>query len=824
MAGDAENGAPRAWQPVRTATFPGAPAVPGAPQPLGRRVDGTAGTLRTTTNGGASVPQPSWTVGGAGAAPRRPAPTITLNPSRDRLAASSAPAPPKPAKRRCMLVLLRRNLDRAGGSLGGSLVADLSAVPDVDRPHHCCVADDMHAPSHPAAHDPDGPDGVDETVRAIVAVGGTVADAAATMSRRAAEARARDELFADECVVSLHCPLSSARMTVPGRGEACKHAECFDLHTFLRCALRATRASQRTQCADPDKYPECHPHHNPKKPLGRCDFCKHWRCPICRTPTTIGALRFDPFTDDILRNNPGVRRVKVTQSKGTYAPLVDMEERGEDDDDDEEGGDDDAFAIRPASNGKGKADGDGNGKVDGDAARDVSGPEVIELSDDSDEESDAKPASGTAGVGSRAGSGDGDGPVDPRGARRRRLTEESQEEVWRPTKETMSPPPRVGPVGSAAAPPVRDPPYFRRDLFPLANDKVEKLFGKLRGSKSGAFCMYAASRGTPESGVMDDLEKTLRDMYAMTKKLDHKDGDLLSSVIIAHKTGVCFQNFKRLVKDEQLEASPLGDRLRVALTLMSHSREHWKAVIRKTEIPPPMKEPSPERTAASATSKKGKAAAAASSSKKRTSAEGASSPRTTKKAKKPAASKTAAKKSKTGEGSGEGSGETGPAKSAQAKSKAKAKASAAGGSGGSKTPKAKPASEKKKTNAPAPETSEPKKQSECAARGHGHCRWDRKTPLVPHPFDALSSVLICQGCHAFYFQEPFTQDESGGFEHCRMCADGSSTLFCCDNCPQVFCKPCIQNLAGRTYLKNVEYEWDQWWCFCCDTSTINLDA
>ena len=132
--------------------------------------------------------------------------------------------------------------------------------------------------------------------------------------------------------------------------------------------------------------------------------------------------------------------------------------------------------------------------------------------------------------------------------------------------------------------------------------------------------------------------------------------------------------------------------------------------------------------------------------------------------------------------------------------------------------------EKKKTNAPAPETSEPKKQSECAARGHGHCRWDRKTPLVPHPFDALSSVLICQGCHAFYFQEPFTQDESGGFEHCRMCADGSSTLFCCDNCPQVFCKPCIQNLAGRTYLKNVEYEWDQWWCFCCDTSTINLDA
>ena len=65
------------------------------------------------------MPQPSWTVGGAGAAPRRTAPTITLNPSRDRSAASSTPAAPTSAKRRCMLTLLRENIERAGGSSAG---------------------------------------------------------------------------------------------------------------------------------------------------------------------------------------------------------------------------------------------------------------------------------------------------------------------------------------------------------------------------------------------------------------------------------------------------------------------------------------------------------------------------------------------------------------------------------------------------------------------------------------------------------------------------------------------------------------------------------
>ena len=154
----------------------------------------------------------------------------------------------------------------------------------------------------------------------------------------------------------------------------------------------------------------------------------------------------------------------------------------------------------------------------------------------------------------------------------------------------------------------------------------------------------------------------------MTKKLDHKDRDSLSAVIAAHKTGERFQKFRRLVKDNRLEASPLGNRLRVVLTLMSHSRDHWKAVIRKTEIPPPMKEPSTEQAAKS---EKGKAATdAASGSKKRESAEGAPSPVTTKKAKNAVASmttKTATEKTDEDAGGFRG---TEPANQAQPKSKA----------------------------------------------------------------------------------------------------------------------------------------------------------
>ena len=73
------------------------------------------------------------------------------------------------------------------------------------------------------------------------------------------------------------------------------HTECFDLHTFIRCNVRATRLSQRIKCHAPELHPSCHPLHTPKQPRGACDYCRSWRCTICRAPTQLADLRFDPF-------------------------------------------------------------------------------------------------------------------------------------------------------------------------------------------------------------------------------------------------------------------------------------------------------------------------------------------------------------------------------------------------------------------------------------------------------------------------------------------------------------------------------------------------
>jgi hypothetical protein len=49
------------------------------------------------------------------------------------------------------------------------------------------------------------------------------------------------------------------------------------------------------KCHAPELHPSCHPLHTPKKPRGACDYCRSWRCTICRAPTQLADLRFDPF-------------------------------------------------------------------------------------------------------------------------------------------------------------------------------------------------------------------------------------------------------------------------------------------------------------------------------------------------------------------------------------------------------------------------------------------------------------------------------------------------------------------------------------------------
>jgi hypothetical protein len=172
---------------------------------------------------------------------------------------ASTPASPKqPGQRtRCFVEHLRSTLERSAredgeGGTTRRLVVDL---PDTRLPHHCCDADRILGltPLHPSTHDSSGPDGIKETV-ALIKAGAksllvteiemrAVAAASAEASKGAANGD-DDVVTAEELTVSLMDPLTSQRMRIPGKGTECTHIECFDLETFLRATLRATRFSQ----------------------------------------------------------------------------------------------------------------------------------------------------------------------------------------------------------------------------------------------------------------------------------------------------------------------------------------------------------------------------------------------------------------------------------------------------------------------------------------------------------------------------------------------------------------------------------------------------
>ena len=124
-------------------------------------------------------------------------------------------------------------------------------------------------------------------------------------------------------------------------------------------------------------------------------------------------------------------------------------------------------------------------------------------------------------------------------------------------------------------------------------------------------------------------------------------------------------------------------------------------------------------------------------------------------------------------------------------------------------------------SAAAAPTPKPKQKrrlpSHCDARGHGHCEWNRSTPLKAHP--KLKHVAICEGCHAFYCSTPFNVGRDGYFEQCRCCSDGHERIVCCDQCSQVFCQPCIANLGGKAYAKDV-HDVETWRCFSCDPDAV----
>ena len=258
-----------------------------------------------------------------------PAKTTIAIPARSDLAApafamaTNGPDAGRKTVQRCFVEHLRANLERHP-----------ETARDVDLPstlesHHCCDFETIGAttpthlaPLHANVHDPHGPDGVAAVVRHIKDKSNDLTRAEIMMRARAANVAARDasddvSLSVDECVVWLKDPMSSQRITEPGKGAKCEHVECLDLVTFLRATLRATRYSQRSRCADPARHPMCHPLHTAKKNVGRCDYCRHWRCPICRKPLGFNDLEYDAFIADVLAKT-SAERVKVKPSTSQW--------------------------------------------------------------------------------------------------------------------------------------------------------------------------------------------------------------------------------------------------------------------------------------------------------------------------------------------------------------------------------------------------------------------------------------------------------------------------------------------------------------------------
>ena len=67
--------------------------------------------------------------------------------------------------------------------------------------------------------------------------------------------------------VSLRCPLTFRRMTLPSRGHECKHLQCFDLESYL-------------------------------KANGEGGV---WKCPVCNKPSLLEGLEIDQFTWSIVQ-------------------------------------------------------------------------------------------------------------------------------------------------------------------------------------------------------------------------------------------------------------------------------------------------------------------------------------------------------------------------------------------------------------------------------------------------------------------------------------------------------------------------------------------
>ncbi|KAG6359375.1 hypothetical protein INS49_012896 [Diaporthe citri] len=135
----------------------------------------------------------------------------------------------------------------------------------------------------------------------------------------------RSGVTASELSIDLTDPFSASIFSIPARGSACTHMECFDLETWLNtrpikqatCHQHALTCPKRLEPSDPDK----------------------WKCPICFADARPRSLRIDSFLLSVRRqleeqNKLDTKSILVA-ADGTWRPViepVDDEDAGSDGD------------------------------------------------------------------------------------------------------------------------------------------------------------------------------------------------------------------------------------------------------------------------------------------------------------------------------------------------------------------------------------------------------------------------------------------------------------------------------------------------------------